>query len=237
MDDVGWGMDHSDSEFDTAALPSSPQSSYTGDFFAQIGRNWKIIRTWVSWKSFYPGKVLIVSLDSLQVRCWPGTWHTLSGGEETPGHSLRCLRASHARDRVDVIVVTSVRRVFWLERRRVPVHFMLHLLGRRVPVDEDAVGLGLRAPDTVPRGRGLSPGAGASAWPVTWPEAGLTGVGGRGLGRDLPLVPALATPTAPPTRGGRLVGARGHGGGDRAQARDVRLLGVPAGRPVSPSHV
>ena len=22
MDDVGWGMDHSDSEFDTAALPS-----------------------------------------------------------------------------------------------------------------------------------------------------------------------------------------------------------------------
>ena len=76
MDDVGWGMDNLTLEFDTA-LRSSPQS--TGDFFAQIGRNWKIIRTWVSWKSFYPGKVLIVSLDSLQVRCWPGTWHTLSG--------------------------------------------------------------------------------------------------------------------------------------------------------------
>ena len=67
-------------------LCSPPQSSnFTGDFFAQIGRNWKIIRTWVSWKSFYPGKVLIVSLDSLQVRCWPGTRHTQPRASDVSG--------------------------------------------------------------------------------------------------------------------------------------------------------
>ena len=217
-------------------LRSPPQSSrYTGDFFAQIGRNWKIIRTWVSWRSFYPGKVLIVSL----VITWLVTSSLLTRHLTHTARSLRCLRASgwwsHARDRVDVIVVASVCRVFGLERRRVPVHFMLHLLGPRVPVDEAAVGLSLGASDTVPGCWSLSPGA--STWSVTWSEAGLAWVGGCGLGCDLSRVPGLATPTAQPTGGGRLVGARGDGSGDRAQTRDVGLLGVPARRAVSPSHV
>ena len=211
-------------------LRSPPQSSrYTGDFFAQIGRNWKIIRTWVSWRSFYPGKVLIVSL----VITWLVTSSLLTRHLTHTARASGCW--SHARDRVDVIVVASIRRVFWLERRRVPVHFMLHLLGPRVPVDEAAVGLSLGASDTVPGCWSLSPGA--STWSVTWSEAGLAWVGGCGLGCDLSRVPGLATPTAPPTRGGSLVGARGDGSGDRTQTRDVGLLGVPARRAVSPSHV